>query len=201
VTWTLSTLVDDPDPDIAAAVAPTRSGKSAAAATPTLEAIAQRGLPNDPALVRRALARDGATASVTALSHLVAEVRTREADLAGAGRGEWTAIRAALHLSLAQRGSRLALYDLRETIASANQPVAVEFLSALGAIGDASCLEAIAAAYTTASAQSRRDEWWRRHLIEAFRTIVRRERLTKRQAAVKRVWARWERAAAELWPS
>src|SRR4029077_8879681 len=108
----------------------------------TVEALVQQGLPDDPALVRRTIARDGASAPVTALSQLVTEVRTRESGLAEARRGEWTTIRAALHVSLAERGSRLALYDLRETIESAKEPVAVEFLTALGEIGDASCLEA-----------------------------------------------------------
>ena len=46
----------------------------------------------------------------------------------------------------AQRDSRLAVYDLRETIESASAPVAVEFLQALTLVGDISCLEPIAAA-------------------------------------------------------
>src|SRR3990167_8946536 len=46
---------------------------------------------------------------------------------------------------LADRGSRLALYDVRETLETVPGPLPVEFLSALTAVGDVSCLEPIAA--------------------------------------------------------
>jgi hypothetical protein len=94
--------------------------------------------------------------------------------------------RAATHLALAQRGSRLALYDLRETIESAHDRLPVEFFAAVTAIGDATCLEAIANAYSRA-----RDEWSRRHLGDAFRAIVDREKITKRQAMAKKIEKRW----------
>jgi hypothetical protein len=108
-------------------------------------------------------------------------------------------VRAATHLALAQRGSRLALYDLRETIESARQPVAVEFLAAVTAIGDASCLESLAATYARQAA-SGPDDWWRRHLADAFRTIVSREKITRRHAVVKKIEKRWKTALDELWP-
>jgi hypothetical protein len=104
-------------------------------------------------------------------------------------------------VALAQRGSRLGIYDLRDTIGRADGPIAVEFLTAITQIGDASCLEPLAAAYVAASPDAKRaDVWSRRHLAEAFRAIVKRERVTKRQAAAKRVWSRFPDAAAELWP-
>ena len=71
-------------------------------------------------------------------------MREREGVGAGGRRGdEWTTARAAAHVALAQRGSRLALYDLRESLERA-APLPVEFLTALSLIGDASCLEPIA---------------------------------------------------------
>ncbi len=68
--------------------------------------------------------------------------------------------------------------------------------SALSIIGDASCLEAIAAAHVKA-----RDAWWREHLADTFRTIVTREKLTKRSPAVKKVEKRWPQALGELLPN
>ncbi len=100
--------------------------------------------------------------------------------------------RAAAHFALAQGGSRLALYDLRETIETAKQPLAVEFLAAVTEIGDATCLEPIAAAHAKAAAGGRtRDDWWPRHLAEAFRAIAARERMTRRHAVVKKIEKRW----------
>jgi hypothetical protein len=68
----------------------------------------------------------------------------------------------------------------------------VEFLAAISAIGDLSCLEPIAAAYArwSASGHAERD-WWRRHLVDAFRAIVSRERLTRRHAVMKKIAKRW----------
>ena len=64
----------------------------------------------------------------------------------------------------------------------AKAPLPVEFLSALAMIGDASCVEAIAAAHRKA-----KDAWWRQHLADAFYTIVQREKLTSRHAVMKRI--------------
>jgi len=94
-------------------------------------------------------------------------------------------------VALSQRGSRLALYDLRETIESAKGPVAVEFMTALAAIGDSSCLEGVAGAYASTAAGVTRDDWWHRSLRDAFRAIVARDGLTKRHASVKRIEKRY----------
>ena len=80
----------------------------------------------------------------------------------------------------------MALYDLRESLEAARGPLPVEFLAAISLIGDASCVEAIAGAHAKA-----KDAWWRRHLAQAFREIVARERLTKRHAALKRAEKRF----------
>jgi hypothetical protein len=121
----------------------------------------------------------------------VEQVRIREGSEPASRRDGWMAVRAATHLALAQRGSRLALYDVRETIESARQPVAVEFLATLTTIGDVTCLEPLAGAYAHANAAGTPEVWWRQHLAETFRVIVGREKITRRHAAVKRIEKRW----------
>ena len=106
-------------------------------------------------------------------------------------------MRGRAHVALANRGSRIALDHLRESIEAAASPLPVEFLAALSTAGDASCLEAIAAAYVRAtaavSANPEQGGWWRDHLAEAFSLIVRREGLTRRHAQVKKIEKRWAR--------
>jgi hypothetical protein len=101
--------------------------------------------------------------------------------------------RAATHLALAQRNSRLALYDLRETIESSRERIPVEFFAAVTAIGDTTCLEPIAGAYSQA-----RDDWSRRQLADAFRAIIGREKLTRRHAVAKKIEKRWPGAWTSL---
>jgi hypothetical protein len=101
--------------------------------------------------------------------------------------------RATTHLALAHRASRLALYDLRETIESSRERIPVEFFAAVTAIGDTSCLEPLATAYSRVQ-----DEWSHRQLADAFRAIVQREKVTRRHAAVKRIEKRWPGAWESL---
>jgi hypothetical protein len=126
---------------------------------------------------------------------LIERLRDHEKAQPSAGRGHWQAARAAAHLVLARRGSRIALFDLRETVEGAREPIAMEFLAALDTLGDASCVDAVARAYA-----STRDAWWRGHLLRSFGTIVSREGLTRRHAAIRRVKERDPRTFAELWP-
>jgi HEAT repeat protein len=91
--------------------------------------------------------------------------------------------RAAAHLALAKRGSRIALYDLREWLDAAREPLPADALAALSLVGDASCLEPIAKAYSRA-----RDE----RFLQAFTTIMKRERLTRRNAVIKRIEKKWK---------
>ena len=76
-----------------------------------------------------------------------------------------------------QRGSRLALYDLRETLEAREAPLPVEFLAALSAIGDASCLEADCGRLHAASRTAM--TLVARHLADAFQAIVAREGITR----------------------
>lgn len=180
-------LEGDTDAAVAALVA--RDVKPAAPAPPggrsLLARAAAGALPDDPSQLRTGLARAGTALPLTALHQIVEQIRRREQDDPGR-RAEWMAARAAAHLVLAQRASRVALYDLRETLDAATAPLAVEFLAALTLIGDASCLESIASAYARERAAST-DGWWRRHLEDAFQAIVERHQLTKRHAVMRKI--------------
>jgi len=156
-----------------------------------LAAVAERGIPDEPDLVRRLIASAGAAAPLPVLHRVLERIGEREAIEAAARRAEWTRVRAAVHLALANRGSRLALYDLRESIETAGAPLPVDFLSAIGVVGDKSCLEPIAAAYQRAD-----DDWWGQQLASAFDSIAARERVTKRHAVMKKIAGRWPRILA-----
>lgn len=177
--WKL--LQADPDPIVRAEVDP-----GTKRAPEALVLAAERGLPDDADAVRRLLAAAGGIVALPVLHRVLERISQRETAERPARRGEWRRARATVHLALATRGSRLGLYDLRESLESATEPLPVEFLSALSAVGDASCLEALAAAHHAAS-----DPWWRQHLVRAFQAIATRERLTRRNAVMKKIAQRW----------
>lgn len=183
------------DPDEAVASAASGPGEESTSQTNPLALLrqaAESGETPDPADVRRAVARWGATVPLTLLQQLIERARERESAAEGGERDGWTAVRAAAHAALAQQGSRLALYDLRETIEAAKTPLAVEFVAAMSSLGDASCLEAVAGAYGRAAAGAPlREDWWRRGLADVFRAIVEREGLTGRHAVAKKIEKRW----------
>jgi hypothetical protein len=192
----LQALRSDGSPGIAAIVANRRAGQPPPDEPGELLARAVDGqLPGDGDMVRRALARAGDAMTLPDVLALIERLRDHEKAQPPAGRGQWQAARAAAHLALARRRSRVALYDLRETVERAKEPIAMEFLAALDALGDASCVDALARAYA-----STRDAWWRGHLVRTFGTIVRREGLTRRHAAIRRVKDRDPRTFAALWP-
>jgi len=127
-------------------------------------------------------------ASLSELHALVTSIREHERREPSARAIEdWVVTRGAVHAALARRGSRVALYDLRESFDAAQGPLPLDFLTAVMAIGDASCLEPLARAWTA----SPRDEWWRSRLGEAAAEIMAREQLTGRAAAVKRLRAKY----------
>lgn len=191
----LRSLADDPSAAVRAE-AGSNARKRGAAANPleTLTRAAEQGLPNDPDALRRAIVATGDAIALLLLLRLVERVREREAIEPPERRPAWTTARAAAHLALANRGSRLALYDLRELLEAAKAPQPVEVLTALSLIGDASCLEAIAGAHARS-----RDAWWRDHLVDVFRAIVARERLTRRHAVVKKIEKKWTGIVDKLW--
>jgi hypothetical protein len=84
---------------------------------------------DDPTSLGAWLAEHGATAPFSALHAAVAGAREREqAESLSRRRDEWTRMRGAAHLALAHRGSRVALYDLREAFDVAGQPLPADFL-------------------------------------------------------------------------
>ena len=107
-----------------------------------LEAAASGDLPADPELLRQSIGAHGATAPLTVLHKVIERVRAREADGCRATRSRRGASCApTTHLALALRGSRLAVYDLRETLEALGSQTPVGMLSALQQVGDASVLD------------------------------------------------------------
>ncbi len=143
-------------------------------------------LSDDPERLRRQLSLSRASASLPALLRVVEGIRAREESEPGAQREAWTRARGAAHVALAKRGSRLGLYDLRESLEQSATPLPVEFMAALSLAGDATCLESIAAAHAKAA-----DAWWRDHLADTFHAIVKREGLTGRHAVMRKIQKRW----------
>jgi hypothetical protein len=175
----------DPNSDIAA-----RAARQAAGDRVTLERISTEGLPVDPVLVSSLVREEGHETKVTALRLIVDMIRAREHD--GHQRAEWMAVRGQLHQVMAERGSRLALYDVRETLERAGAAILpVGFLSAAAAVGGGDCLAPLAAAWVASAGL---DRWWTDHLADAFRSIVTRERLRRRDPRLVRILEKWPAA-------
>jgi hypothetical protein len=146
-------------------------------------------LPDDPGLLRALVQTRGSSVALSALQRMIEAARGKERDAREPEMvAAWLDARGTVHQTLAVRGSKVALYDLRETFEHAEAPLPVSFLSAVQTLGDASCLEPLAAAYARARGG---DTWWRHQLVAAFRAICARERITRRHAALKRVAAKW----------
>jgi len=178
--------------DIAAAAGPADALERPADAG--LEAVAAGHLPADPADLREGLATHGATTPLTVLRRLIERVRAHEATIRGEEAEVWRVLRATAHLALAARGSRLAVYDLRETLDALGDQTPVGMLSALQQVGDAPVLDVVADAW-----QRSVDPWFRGQLVTIFRAVVAREKITRRHAAMKKLAARLPEAFAALW--
>ena len=133
-------------------------------------------LPDTAGSLREAVQLRAASAPLGVLQKLVDAARAKES---GAAAAEWRGLRGALHQALALRGSRIAVYDLRETLESAGTPLPSTFLTALHMVGDESCLPAIAAAHK----RSGSDDRWRQQLEAAFHAIVKRDKLSRKPSA------------------
>jgi len=143
---------------------------------------------DDPAGLGAWLASHGATAPLSALHAAVTGAREREqADALPRRREEWTRMRGVAHLALAHRGSRVAVYDLRESFDRAGTPLPADFLAAAARVADESCLEPMARAWATAKGEP----WWRSRLMESASDIVSRLRLSGRHATIKRIRDKW----------
>jgi hypothetical protein len=142
---------------------------------------------DNPVAAREWIEAHGAKATLSTLHDAITAFREAEARAdTSRGRQEWLKARGAAHRTLAARGSRLALYDARETFSAAKSPLPTGFLEAMGQVGDASCLEPLAHAWSAT-----RDASWRAQLSAAARHIVARAKLTGRSTVVKGVRANW----------
>jgi len=138
----------------------------------------------DPVQVREWIQAYGAGATLNTLHELVTRTREREhAESSSRLRSEWLHARGRAHQALARRDSLVALYDLRETFEVATGALPQSFLSTAAAVGDASCLEPLGRAWAAAG----KDLDWKHQLSTTAATIMRREKLTGRSAAVKKL--------------
>ena len=138
----------------------------------------------EPLAVREWIQAYGAGATLSTLHELVTRTREREHDESSSRlRSEWLQARGRAHLALAKRESRVALYDLRETFEAATSALPQSFLSTAATIGDGSCLEPLARAWGAAG----RNLDWKHQLSTTAATIMRREKLSGRSAAVKKL--------------
>jgi len=135
--------------------------------------------------VRDWLAREGPRAPLSTLAGLIEQAREREG-ASRSGKLDWAEVRFVAHVILARRDSRVALYDLREAFEAATAPLPATALDAVARIGDSSCLEAIASAYTRS-----KNPQWRRQLLETFHAVATREKITGRHAVMKRIARRY----------
>jgi len=154
-------------------------------------------LPDTASTLREAVETRAAAAPLNVLRRMIDAVRTREAEAEQAEQEGWRSLRGSLHQALALRGSRVALYDLRETLGSTTEPLPVSFLASLHVLGDDSCLEPLAAAWNRANPA---DERWRHQLASAFHAIVRREKITRRHKIIIRLRAQGSGLMEELIP-
>jgi len=128
-------------------------------------------------------------APLSALHALMTRLRLAEQQAGGdVSRLQHVVARGAVHAVLATRMSAVALYDLRETFDAATAPLPLDYLTAITTIGDATCLEPLAKAW---SATPVSEVWWRERLADAAAAIAARVKLTKRHAVMKRVHAKW----------
>lgn len=164
-----------------------------------LEQAATGALPDDPGVLDQALAAAAQPVPLLTLHQLVTLARAREDQVRDRRlAADWRRLRGTLHLALARRDSRVALYDLRESFERATEALPADYLSAMAAIGDRSCLDGLAAAYAHADPAAGGHEWWRERLAGVCRAIVEREKLTERHAAVRSLRSRWPEAAEAL---
>jgi hypothetical protein len=143
---------------------------------------------DDAAAAREWVEAHGRSATLATLHDAVKAFREREESVAsGRRRDEWLLARSIAHQVLAERRSRLALYDLREAFSTAQSPLPPGFLVAVVKVGDASCLEPLARAWGA----SARGAGWRNQVAGAAREIVRRAKLGGRNPVIKGLRATW----------
>ena len=142
---------------------------------------------DNPVAARDWVEAHGERATLSMLHDAIKSFRDAESRAETSGeRTEWLRARGVAHHVLAKRGSRLALYDARETFSAAKAPLPTGFVETMANLGDASCLEPLARAWSASQ-----DAGWRAQLSEAAQRIVTRSKLCGRNAVVKGIRANW----------
>ncbi|MCA1560235.1 MAG: hypothetical protein LC804_08200 [Acidobacteria bacterium] len=189
-------LKADPDTTVRAHAA---AAQREAAVADALWSDAMAGrLPDDPGPLAEVIAAKAAASPLSALQKLIDAARARDTTGTPSRREGWRTVRGALHQAIARRGSRVALYDLRETLTEADGPLPLSFLRAIQTVGDASCLEPLASAFVRSPPAN---AWWRHQLAATFRAVAKRERISRRHAVMKRLSTRFPQAVPELMAS
>ncbi len=143
--------------------------------------------PDDAAAARDWLAAHP-DAPLSELHDVIVHARDAAKQEPAPGAQQWLAVRGAAHAVLARRGSRVALYDLREAFDEARGPLPLDFLTTATVVGDASCLEPMARAWAASPAH---ETWWRERLADAATEIMHRTRLSGRSNVVRRIRSKW----------
>lgn len=177
----LARLPPEPPPP-----APEAAATPPAAPASSPRAGGPHATPDTAEALRQHVAAHGAAMPLSDLHHLLERARERQQAAREPGEAaDWLAARGAVHQALAGRGSTVALYDLRELLERLATPPPLGALAALRAIGDGSCLEPLAAAWSRLD-----DPWTRDQLRAAAAEICARHRITARHATMKRVVAK-----------
>ena len=108
----------------------------------------------------------------------------------GSGFDPCVRVRAKAHVELARIGSRVAIADLRETLNHVDGPLDLDMLSAMAKIGKPDELPLLLRAW------NREDDFTRRSIAEAVRSIMKRERI-RRNARILQTLQPTERRALQ----
>jgi len=142
---------------------------------------------DNPVAAREWVEAHGRQATLATLHDTVTRFReSEERAETSRAREEWMRARGVAHRLLAERGSRLAMYDARETFSATAVPLPPGFLDAVALVGDGSCLEPLARAWSAAH-----DAAWRAQLTATALQIIARAKLGGRSAVVKAIRANW----------
>ncbi|MGE3841803.1 MAG: hypothetical protein AB7I50_09465 [Vicinamibacterales bacterium] len=107
-------------------------------------------------LIRLALEACSRSAPLSLLHAVVERARKLERGQPPVEADAWRNLRGLAHQALGARGSRVALYDLRETMGAQPNHLTIGMLGALSALADRSDLDGVAAAWATATDPSQK---------------------------------------------
>lgn len=139
---------------------------------------------SQPDQLRVALEAAGGVAPLSMIHSVVQRARQFE-EQAGGSADQWRSLRGLAHQVLSGRGSRVALYDLRETLARQPGRLTVGMLGALAVLADRSDLDALGAAWAGGD-----DAWLTSQIEDVCRAVVLREGLDFRHGAGRQVATR-----------